>query len=253
MAYVWIKSYDVLDWDGTNVSVTVHFAAVGNDTGGGTPDEAVATFSYVPGTSFGSAYNAMVDSIIAAAAARGYVVAQTDIFPAFVGIRRIAEVNLGADAADMTFTGIPATYRSLTLQLMVRSTTVATTENLYMRFNGDTAGNYDRQYFYGNNATMVAASAAAQVSIYLGLISGASAPANAASPLDIAIPDYARTTFEKTMMCRSFEKFGTVAGQFAAWISMGAWRSTAAITDIRVFPGANNFLAGSVATLWGSF
>lgn len=168
-----------------------------------------------------------------------------------VSCQQIAETILDAAAADITFSNIPGTYRSLMLHLAVRSDTVSTVQDLYMRFNGDASGNYDRQYFYGNNTTMTVASTAAAASLYLGLIAAASATANVASTFSIVIPDYARTTFEKTFLSNSWEKFGTVAGQFAAWVSTGAWRSTAAITDIRIFPGTNNLDVGSVATLWG--
>jgi len=169
-----------------------------------------------------------------------------------LGLQKIAEVLLGADAASVSFSSIPQTYRHLWAIVYGRVTEASTDDYVYCQFNGDTGANYDRQHVLISNNTTSFLSEYAQTRIRLGDLSGANASrAGQAGMSESLIPHYAGTTFEKVVMSSSFLSFGTSSPGNTVVLPGGGWRSTAAINQITFLPAANNFKAGSLFTLYG--
>jgi hypothetical protein len=82
-------------------------------------------------------------------------------------------------------------------------------------------------------------------------IPGANATAGVAGLLDVTIPNYAGTTFQKVGLWRSGYMDGaTAAADSLTNAVMVAWRNTAAITSITVIPVAGNLVAGTTAYLY---
>lgn len=157
----------------------------------------------------------------------------------------------GSAVADIDWTSIPATSRHLLIEISARGTGTFTTQAILAQFNGDTAGNYDYQRHFGNNATSGAAASVGQISARVGVIAGASADSGKAGVSTIHIPDYAGTTFHKMGTSQQFGVSGTAAANLAVDNDGFLWRSTAAINRIRLFPNSGNFDVGTVATLYG--
>jgi hypothetical protein len=168
------------------------------------------------------------------------------------GLQRIARVVVaGADADDITFSSIPAVYDHLLLEFQGRGTKAATYAELRMQLNADNGSNYDSLRWHSSNSGASAAEQVAAAYLHLGYIAGASSTAGEASGLSVDFHNYSRTTFWKT--CTSHNAhFGTSAtGSFWNELVTGNYRSTSAISSIKLYPDANKFLIGSVATLYG--
>jgi hypothetical protein len=154
----------------------------------------------------------------------------------------IATTTLGSNTASYTFSSISGSYTDLVLIAMCAGT--ANTD-LYLNFNGDTGSNYSRTYVAGNgaaaysgrnsNLTGMPQCAYATFGTTLGQFNAI-----------ISINSYSNTITNKTVLARASR-----ATDAAAEVSVGLWRSTAAITSIIVGTGTGLLLAGSTFTLYG--
>lgn len=86
---------------------------------------------------------------------------------------------LGTTAASVVFSSIPTTLRTLRLTINARSDPAVVTQQIYMRVNADTAGNYFGFIQRVSNATYSASNYASQTVNVIGNVPGASAGANA--------------------------------------------------------------------------
>jgi hypothetical protein len=159
---------------------------------------------------------------------------------------RIEQVVVtGSVAATIDFSNIAQTYEDLILHLLARGDTAAAAVEVRARFNNDSAANYDHAAWgMGGNGTATAATGGR-----FGAIPAASATAGKAGVCELIVPGYARTVFEHQAMghdrYNTSDAFGTVDE------TQMAWRSTAAINRITIYPFAGNFEIGTVATLYG--
>lgn len=165
-------------------------------------------------------------------------------------LQRISETVLTEAAASVDIQSIPATYRHLRVVVLGRSDTAAAGATLLMRFNNDSAGNYDNvlQSYQGTNGSGDS-SAAAATSARIGTVAAASATSGEAGMCEVLIPNYAGTTFQKVAMSVGNSGIGTTVQEVGQFSSQ--WNSTSAITRITVLPGAGNFIAGTVVSLYG--
>lgn len=144
------------------------------------------------------------------------------------GARRIASSLLGADAASVVFSSIPATYSGLLIVGLCRQTKAVAAAGFNIRVNNDNGTNYT----------------AGSSFIPAGNVPGASATAGRSGSVVIWIPGYAQTTFHKTVIWQvAYDNI----------ISNGAygWNSTAAINEVDLIADTNNFLTGSLFELYG--
>lgn len=166
----------------------------------------------------------------------------------------IASTVLASPAANFTFSAIAGTYNHLQLILVAASSHASENDDVVLQFNGDTSAHYDLAEIYNNTATTVtAAVSAAETSLAIAAISGTSATANTPGVAQLLIPAYAGTTFDKTVILLAgwLDAATSTADTFAI-IQSGMWRSTAAITSIKLFlASAANFIIGSAAYLYG--
>lgn len=162
--------------------------------------------------------------------------------------RRIGSVLLAADAATVDFTAIPQTFANLRVLVYARGTVGATNTQNYMRFNNDTAANYDFM-LSGFGASYSGNMVASQTWIQAGYIPAASAFGPSFGINQIVIPNYAGTAGIKNAFCES----GML--QTAAPIDhhsiYGIWKVSVAINRITFIPGSGSFKAGSRFSLYG--
>src|SRR5258706_11119608 len=160
-------------------------------------------------------------------------------------------VGVGGQAL-ITISPISQSYVDLWLYVTARTDSAAVAQNLSLRFNNDSAGNYDYQRGDANATSLAASEAFAQTAAVLGALPGTTASdATAALATSIYLPLYAGSTFQKTARSCGTLKLGTASSNlkisnWAIW-----WRSTAAITRIDLFPAAGNFVQGSRIRLIG--
>jgi hypothetical protein len=167
------------------------------------------------------------------------------------GMTLIQDVLLSAVTASITFSSIPQTYKSLVLDLFgAVNTTGVVDESIHLNFNGDTGTNYDSLVNVAVTETGGLASYGYGVAfIAMGNIPAANAPAGSSGGQTLRIPNYASTTFWKSVLFYGGDHWGT--SNNTAFVTYADWRSTAAISEISLQPASGSFLAGTRATLWG--
>lgn len=155
----------------------------------------------------------------------------------------------GSSAADITFSSISGSYTDLVVVMFLRSTRTGTgTTNVYFNFNADTATNYSSTYIYGDGTT--AASDRYTSQTVLTEMGEAARDGNAANIFTYSkahIFNYAGST-NKTVLS---EISSDLNGAGYVMRNVGLWRSTAAITSIKITTNAGNIAVGSSVTLYG--
>ena len=164
----------------------------------------------------------------------------------------IATVTVGSGgAADVTFSSIPSTYTHLQIRGIARNTyNGAANENqfLYMQFNSDTGANYDAHRLIGNGSTASSSASNNRNQMVPSWISTLNSTANVFYGSVIDILDYLNTNKYKTV--RSLGG-GDENGSGAVVYYSNLWRSTSAITTIKLYPESNNFPQYTQFALYG--
>lgn len=164
----------------------------------------------------------------------------------------ISDQLLGVDTASIDFSSIPSTFRHLKLVIYGRHTNASAGGQAFLRFNADSGGNYDFQVTEQVNTTSVFSASYAQTGGNIEDWAGAnSSRSTQASMVEITIPHYAGTTFEKVYVAIGGLIVGTSGANAGTQQTFGGWRSTAAINEITVFPIGGNWKAGTRASLYG--
>lgn len=167
----------------------------------------------------------------------------------------IADHVTGAGGeASYTFSSIPGTFTHLLLLGMVRSDAAGVNQtDIWLRFNGDTAGNYSSVEVGANNVAQVGGSyvATGATKMQMGLMTAATAPAGSFAPLRLEAPNYASTTPQKAFLGMSGFRRSTTTGDEFVFQGAGFWLNTAAITSITVLPASGNLVQNSRLTLYG--
>lgn len=150
----------------------------------------------------------------------------------------IATTTLSVAAVDINFTSIPATYTDLVLVLHGGFAT--NTSDLYTQFNSDTGTNYSNTDLRGNG-TAAASSRTSGVAYIRHNQNNVDSP----STWVIQVMSYANTNVFKTALS-AFASAGAGVER-----TVGLWRSTNAITDIKVYTSSGNLSSGFTASLFG--
>jgi len=201
----------------------------------------------VSGLTAGTAYTFTVRGSNATGSGE-YSSASNSITPTVAGsYESIATVT--PSGTSVTFSSIPQTYKHLQVRLISRTTrNDASVDGLYLRMNGDTAGNYSTHFIQGNgsSASVVAGS---NSTVILAAYNGADAqtPANVFSASVWDILDYTNTNKYKTT--RSLFGYDDNSAGTITFAS-GNWRNTAAVTSL-TFLAEGNFVANSHFALYG--
>lgn len=167
------------------------------------------------------------------------------------GFTEIETITADGTSTEIDFTSIPATYKHLKIVGQARVAGAVVQTDLNLRFNGDVGANYDEQHTKGENAVASATSAAGQTEITLGDVPGATGIANHANGVFIEIPNYAGTTFFKTLVGMLISIPNVTIADFQINHFGGLWEDTSAINQITLISGSGNFISGSTFTLYG--
>lgn len=162
----------------------------------------------------------------------------------------VYDSTLGVAAATIDITPIPITYAHLLVVLYGRGDTAAASTTVLMRFNADSAANYDYQLMFASAATASASETFGSTSVPVGTLEAATAGANLFSMAEIVIPHYANAANNKTARSISCSKTGTSTGNLQALSAAMFWRSSAAINRLTFLPAAGNFAAGTRCSVY---
>ena len=167
------------------------------------------------------------------------------------GIGSLYDTTLGAAAAQIDVTGIPATYAHLMLMLYARAdATGPAFVNALMRLNNDTSANYDYELMQCGGTAINAAEWFAQTGSWVGYIPDASAAANLFGTAMIQIPHYTNAVNNKAIISAAGYKTGGATGSMGSVLASTHWRSNAAVNRLTLFLSAGNFVAGTRLTLY---
>jgi hypothetical protein len=148
---------------------------------------------------------------------------------------------LGSSTASVTFSSLGTYSNYKHLQLRMVNTLSSQTVAVRMEFNADTASNYSSHRIVGNGSSVSSSAETSVASMFVSI--GALTPT--ASVTDIL--DAFDTNKFKTL--RSLA--GGMSAANEVLLTSGNWRSTNALTSIKVFPTSFNFVSGSRFSLYG--
>lgn len=154
-------------------------------------------------------------------------------------------------AASYDFQNIPGTYKSLVLIGQVRGDHIDSLRSVRVTFNNDTGANYSNQVDQLTGITTTGtALTTGDFNGYMAPLPSGGASAGMAASFQSYIPNYAGSTFQKTMLTNAVSPSSTsVTYLFGLGVH---WYSTAAITRVTVGPDAGaSFVAGSRVALYG--
>ena len=155
-------------------------------------------------------------------------------------------VTLTSAQASVEFTDLNTKYGSTYQHLQIRiSARCGAAANLKIQYNGDTAGNYSFHYLEGTGSSVISGAGTSQSSGDLGV---AVAESNVFSGFVVDILDPFETTKFKTG--RSFYGAGTSGSKWLGIMSHN-WRSTSAVTSIKLAAGAQSYQTGSRISIYG--
>lgn len=158
----------------------------------------------------------------------------------------IGSVTVGSGgASDITFSSIPQTYTDLRIVTSVRGTASGQSTGLFYEFNGSSANKSMR---YASGAPGVGYESGTGTSMYAGEVSGGTGTSGTFGNVQIHIPNYAGSG-NKVSSTSGIQENNSTSGYLT--FSGCLWSSTAAITSIRLYPGAGTWAEYSTAYLYG--
>ena len=166
-------------------------------------------------------------------------------FAAVGDFESIATVTVGSGgAANVEFTSIPATYTHLQIRAIHKITNTGNDSVSYnLQFNSDTASNYSNHRLSGNGSSASANAGASQSQINLGGINTTFTGTSGMFGVSVIdILEYANTNIYKTTRCLNGWDTNAVDTQNIG-LGSGNWRSTSAVSTIKLYPGGGNTLS----------
>ena len=151
----------------------------------------------------------------------------------------IATTTLGSSASNITFNSISGSYTDL--RLVVVPVSGGPTDEMSIKFNNDTAGNYAIIRLYGDGTSASSGRNLNQTSMILD--AGATNISTTPSLRTIDIFSYAGSTYKSVLT--------TTSHTGAVMCIVGLWRSTSAINTVTFTSASTTFAAGTTATLYG--
>jgi hypothetical protein len=116
-------------------------------------------------------------------------------------------------------------------------------QNTLIQVNSDTGSNYSSTFLYGNGTSALSARVSSNTYGYANY--GSAVFTSTFNVQIVQFMNYSNTTTNKTFLARGNE---AASGTDAI---VNLWRSTTAISTIKVYPSAQNWATGSTFTLYG--
>jgi len=169
----------------------------------------------------------------------------------------IQTVTLSSSQSNITFTSIPSTYKHLQIRLIGKDTRSDSSigNGMYVQFNSDTTSTYSWHYLYGapaGGSSLAAGAGANATSMPTYTIATDSYNTNAYmfGAIIIDILDYANTNKYKTIRSLGGISNNGVGGE-SIFLGSGNWRSTTAVSSIKLFSDSFNLKQYTQAALYG--
>ena len=170
--------------------------------------------------------------------------------PALGDFESIQTYVVGSGGQDsVTFSSIPTTWKHLQIRALMRTDRAAETQDqLRIQINSDTSANYSDHSLNGDGASATASATTGEVFMILGRPTGAGAAASTFGVVVLDILDYKDTNKYKTF--RSLTGLD-LNGSGRISLMSGNWRSTSAISSIKLDSIGTNWAQYSSFALYG--
>jgi hypothetical protein len=168
------------------------------------------------------------------------------------GLFLLSTTTLAADGI-VDVTGISQAYSDLVIVGVVRSTFAGGNDPLSLRMNGDNAGHYNYQLFYSGSTTVTAGASVLSTAIRLvEAIVASTGTVGRFTAFEAQLCGYSSTTWHKAAFCAWSSAQSDVAAVQLLGSDGGVWASTAAISQVTLFPESGaNLLSGSQVRVYG--
>jgi hypothetical protein len=150
-------------------------------------------------------------------------------------------------AATIDFSSIPATYTDLCLKVSARSNRSATTDTMFLKFNG-TSTPYPTRRLYAFGTT-IGSDSPSSTGFIVGGVTGATATSFTFTNTEIYASNYAGST-QKSISLDGVSEDNSASGNFLL-LEAGLWQNTAAINQITLSCDVGTFVEYSTASLYG--
>ena len=154
----------------------------------------------------------------------------------------IATTTLGSATATITFSSISSAYTDLRLVFVYTTNTANRT--LQIRYNNDSSALYSSTRLWGDGTTVTTDRNTNGTEL---IVQTASTSATIPVYFEADIFSYAGSTYKTGLFGDAGDKNGS--GQVGKCV--GLWRSTSAITAVRITAQSSYFVNGSTANLYG--
>ena len=168
----------------------------------------------------------------------------------------LATADISSTTASITFSAIPDGYKHLQIRMLCLGNS-GSTQDAYIRFNGDSGSNYAYHAMYGEGSSISAYGYASQAFGKLGvngagnnsLSSGTAFPAMITDIVDYS--DVSKYKTLKTLCGFDTNAASTNINNETVSISSALWLNTSAITSIQIYPSGGSWLTNSSFALYG--
>ena len=160
----------------------------------------------------------------------------------------LATYTAPSTQASYTFSSISGSYTDLVLEMNIQGVTSSGSgaNTVYLEFNGDTGTNYSRTILLGDSGGASSGRNTSQAKMSLGNAYETTPLGSIYGTLIVNVQNYSNATTYKTVVNR-YSSNGDRVGA-----NVGLWRSTAAITSIKVtVDSANGIAQNSTLSLYG--
>jgi len=158
--------------------------------------------------------------------------------------------------SSVNVTSLSQAYTDLRIVISGRDTSSSGFLTVRLQLNGDTSsGNYTNSIYLEGNASSVnnGTQSATSAGVIVGYIPGSASSAQAVGKVEILIPNYSGTTFQKhfdALATGIIDNSGST-GNTALDLRTGRWLSTAAVTSFLITAGGTAFVDGTTITVYG--
>lgn len=176
--------------------------------------------------------------------------------PAAGGAWTLLSTTTLGGSAIFDVSSISGAYNDLIFVLIARPVISATSEDVYMRFNNDSGGNYFGEWIRGEGTTATVNGSNAASALVIGTFPGATATANSFGVAVVQAFGYASTTWHKGCVSHAYATTGAAATAHFYRDVGGTWASTSAITRVQFvtsngFAFDGQFATGSQLRIYG--
>lgn len=167
-------------------------------------------------------------------------------------VELISEEVLASSATEVVFDSLPTGYQHLMVEVLARSNRSGASTAIRMQLNDDTGTNYSWARTGRHSAgTDVAGEGRNTAYAEAGAMAAADTDAGEAGAYTLTVKNYRNSSFYTYYDSMGNHGNAGATDDVENRYIGGVWLNTAAVTKIRLYPSADDFVTGSMFRLYG--